>query len=240
MDITSTTDVDYYKFVVPSGMGGSLTVTVQSTGLSQLSPSLATYASNQTQIGTTVSSTSYGATLTTTLTVTAGQTYYVKVAGMTTNGPFATGKYALTLAFSGVASPVVSLPITTTLNAPLGRGRRRAGEPLARPHRSSQATTISSRPAAGALPVPEVWPPSSRVARSSARSTANAADRASSHLADHLDAAANDLGHLTPFLLAAGNFATPFAATSTQFSSAEGNLGQGGSDAEFSEKPTRN
>src|SRR5262249_24570950 len=43
LDITTTSDVDFYKFTAPSGGTGTLTVTVQSSGLSLLAPSLKVY-----------------------------------------------------------------------------------------------------------------------------------------------------------------------------------------------------
>jgi hypothetical protein len=115
-DITTTADVDYYKFTVPAGMGGSLQVKVQSSGLSLLTPTLKVYTSGQAQIGSTVTGTGYaGGTIQATVSVTAGATYYIAVDGKdaTANG---TGRYALSLVFPGGATPCVNPPSTQTEN----------------------------------------------------------------------------------------------------------------------------
>jgi hypothetical protein len=121
LDITSTTDTDFFTFTVPTGMNGTLTITAQSFGLSLLAPTLTVYNSSQTQLSTTSGAGQYGTTLSSTLTVSAGQTYFVRVAGADSTA-FGTGKYALTLAFAGVQSPSVPLPYTTTLNGTIGQG----------------------------------------------------------------------------------------------------------------------
>lgn len=124
LDITTTvasttaTDVDFYKFTVPTGLGGTLRVAVQSAGLSLLQPTLSLYNGSQQHLNTVSGLGQYGATLTQSLTVSGGQTYFLKVAGADTS-VFGSGRYALSLAFSGVNSPVVGLPNTTTWNAPI-------------------------------------------------------------------------------------------------------------------------
>jgi hypothetical protein len=115
-DITTTTDIDYYKFTVPTGMTGTMTVKVQSAGLSLLTPLFKVYNNSQVQIGSTAQGTGYvGSTLTGNFSVTAGQTYYIMVDGKdaTAHG---TGRYALTLTFTGVTSPTVPIPNTQVAN----------------------------------------------------------------------------------------------------------------------------
>jgi hypothetical protein len=115
-DITTTSDVDYYKFTVPAGMTGTLTAAVQSSGLSFLTPVLKIYKSNQSQLGPTVSGSGYsGSTIQGTASVTAGSAYYVVVSGKdtTANG---TGRYTLSLTFSGGTPPPVGLPNMQTPN----------------------------------------------------------------------------------------------------------------------------
>jgi hypothetical protein len=65
----------------------------------------------------------YGTTLTLTVSgVTAGQVYYIKVAGADTS-PFGDGAYAMALYFGTNPAPVVSLPNTQTPNgSPLKAG----------------------------------------------------------------------------------------------------------------------
>src|SRR5438876_1042626 len=78
----ATSDVDYCKFTVPTGMTGNLSVAVQSSGLSLLDPTLKIFDSKQHQLGSTVSGSGYsGCTIQGTANVTAGSTYYVMVDG---------------------------------------------------------------------------------------------------------------------------------------------------------------
>jgi len=125
LDITTTSDVDYYTFTAPAGTTGTLKVTVQTAGLSLLRQSATLYASNETTVlGSASAGSSYdGTTQTITITgVTAGQRYYLKVDGAD-NTAFGTGKYALTLNFGSGASPTVPLPNTQTANgSPLQGG----------------------------------------------------------------------------------------------------------------------
>ncbi len=117
MDITTTSDLDYYTFTAPSGSSSNMTVTVQSSGLSLLSPKVTVYASNQvTVLGSANGSGQYGATLLVPVSgISAGQQFYVKVQGAdtTANG---TGKYALTLNLGTGSAPTVTLPNTQTAN----------------------------------------------------------------------------------------------------------------------------
>ena len=46
LDITTTSDVDYYTFTAPAGAAGTMTVQVQSQGLSLLSPKVTVYAAD--------------------------------------------------------------------------------------------------------------------------------------------------------------------------------------------------
>jgi hypothetical protein len=123
LDVTKSTEADYYTFTAPTNTTGTLTINVQSSGLSLLSPKLTVYAADQTTVlGTAGSAGTYqGATLALTLrNVTAGEQFYVKVAGAETGTgawqSFNTGAYALTLNFGRGSSPTVPLPNTQTLN----------------------------------------------------------------------------------------------------------------------------
>jgi hypothetical protein len=131
LDVTATSDLDYYTFIVPAGTTGTMTIKVQSSGLSLLAPTLTVYNASQSQIGFASGAGQYGTTLTVMVTgVSADQQFYVKVAGADTSA-FGTGRYALTLNFGDGASPTVPLPDTQTPNGnplqsgggiPLGRG----------------------------------------------------------------------------------------------------------------------
>src|SRR5262249_55727359 len=134
LDLTTATDVDCYTFAAPAGTGETLTLGVQSSGLSLLSPKVEGYAADQTTLlGSAAGGGVYqGSTLSVTIAgVTAGQHYYVKVSGAETRTgswqAFNTGQYALTLNFGTGPSPSVPLPNTSTPNGnpPSGGG----GEP---------------------------------------------------------------------------------------------------------------
>jgi hypothetical protein len=128
-DIVTTADVDYYKFTAPAGSAATMTVSVQSAGLSLLSPMVTVYAANQTTVlGTANGRGQYGTTLTLGgIAVTPGSTYYVKVQGADTT-VFSTGAYALTLNLGTGPNPTVPLPNTQTANGnPLQSG---GGQPM--------------------------------------------------------------------------------------------------------------
>ena len=131
LDITTQSDVDYYKFAAPTGTASTLQVVVQSQGLSLLMPAVTVYAADQTTVLGSAADTGYvGSTLKVTVNnVTAGQVFYVKVTGNEASA-FGTGKYGLTLNFSTGANPTVPLPNTQTANGnPIHGGGGIAIEP---------------------------------------------------------------------------------------------------------------
>src|SRR5205823_10970881 len=67
LDLTTTSDIDYYKFTAPSNSSTSMTVKVQSSGLSLLAPSLKVYNSSNTLLGSVTGSGNFGSALTTTV-----------------------------------------------------------------------------------------------------------------------------------------------------------------------------
>ena len=116
LDLTTTSDSDYFKFTIPSGTSGTLNVKVQSAGLSLLAPKVYLYNAFYMQKGFANGTGLYGTTLSISLTnVVAGQVYYVRVGGADTS-VFGTGKYALTLNAGTGADPTVPLPNTQTAN----------------------------------------------------------------------------------------------------------------------------
>jgi hypothetical protein len=124
-DITTTSDVDYFKVTAPAGTLGTVTVGVQSGGLSLLAPKVTVYAADQTTVlGSASGAGQYGASLTVNLLnkVSAGQVMYVKVQGADATA-LGTGAYALRLSFGALALPSVPLPTTQLLNGnPLSGG----------------------------------------------------------------------------------------------------------------------
>jgi hypothetical protein len=116
LDITTTSDVDYYTFTAPTGTSKTMKVQVQSKGLSLLSPSVTVYSSTGSTLGSASGLNQYGTTLTVSVSnVSAGQKFYVKVQGAD-NTAFSTGAYALALNFGTGTTPVVASPNTLTLN----------------------------------------------------------------------------------------------------------------------------
>jgi hypothetical protein len=122
LDITTTADRDYYSFTAPGGGSGSLALTVQSTGLSLLAPSVRVYNSALKQIASVTGNGYLGSTLSLNVSVTAGQMYYIRVAGAN-NSAFGAGAYGMTLNFGTGSSPTLSPPDTQTANGdPLNGG----------------------------------------------------------------------------------------------------------------------
>jgi hypothetical protein len=124
LDITTTSEVDYYTFTTPSGTGNTFTVNVQSSGLSLLSPKVTVYAADQTTVLATVSGLNQdGTTLTATIKNSGtNQRYYVMVQGADTTA-FSSGKYALSLNFGGGATPVAPSAVMPIANGnPLSGG----------------------------------------------------------------------------------------------------------------------
>jgi hypothetical protein len=138
LDITTTNQLEYFKFTAPSNSSGTMTIAAQSTGLSLLTPKLLVYNSSQTLLGSasapafsmTSSTMEDGATLKVTVSgVTPGATYYVAVRGVDTTA-FSTGAYALTLNLGTGPNPTVPLPNTQVLDgSPLQAGGGSAQTP---------------------------------------------------------------------------------------------------------------
>jgi hypothetical protein len=117
LDITTAGQAEYFTFKAPALGTGPMDVTVQSSGLSLLSPKVTLYAANQTTVlGSASGVGKYGTTLTLAhIAVTPGATYFVKVQGADTS-VFGTGRYALTVNLGPGADPTVLLPNTQALN----------------------------------------------------------------------------------------------------------------------------
>ncbi len=122
LDITATSDVDWYKATAPADGSGTLTVTLRSSGLSLLAPSLRIYSSSGSLLATISNTGTTGSTLTRTINVTPGATYYVRAAAATSS-VFGVGAYGLALNFGAGATPEIPLPNTQVLNGdPLNGG----------------------------------------------------------------------------------------------------------------------
>jgi hypothetical protein len=116
LDITDPGQAEYYRFLAPYGTSSQMTVTVQSAGLSLLSPFVLLYnaygqpiaaASGFGHDGTTVSVTVQG--------VVPTQLFWLRVSGAD-GSPFGTGRYALIINFGSGPSPTVAPANTATPN----------------------------------------------------------------------------------------------------------------------------
>lgn len=125
LDLTTSTDLDYFKFVVPAGSSTTLNATVVSQGLSLLNPKIEILNSAGTVKATaTAAATDYGTTVTATFSgIAAGQTYYAKVSSANSIAAFKTGRYALVLNMGTGPDPAVTYPNTQLANGdPLTSG----------------------------------------------------------------------------------------------------------------------
>jgi hypothetical protein len=146
LNIVSTNDKHFFSFVAPANSASTMVVSVQSTGLSLLAPSLTVFDANQNQLGGASSSTTEtGATLSVTIyNVVPGATYYVEVAPATST-VFGTGAYALTLNLGTGPNPTVTPPNTQTANGnPLQGGGGSPIEPTADSAQVDVADPVSS------------------------------------------------------------------------------------------------
>jgi hypothetical protein len=126
IDITTIGMNEYFKFIAPTG-SSTLHLSIQSSGLSLLSPRVWVYNSSQTQVAYLSGANTYGATLNVTVTgLIAGRIYYIKVNGSESTA-LGTGLYALSLSTGSNAVPTVTLPNTLTPNGdPISSGNSEA------------------------------------------------------------------------------------------------------------------
>jgi Matrixin len=110
LDITTTGDSEWFYVNVPSSTTGTMTVTVQSSNLSSLSPSLAVYSSSLSLVGQASAPSSLGATVSVSTSVVAGQGYYFKV--LAAGGPGPIGGYGLLVNFGNQSQSPIPPPNT--------------------------------------------------------------------------------------------------------------------------------
>lgn len=131
-DLTTSNDVDFYSVLAPLGTataGGTMKVTVQSQGLSQLSANLTVYAADMiTVLGSASGAGQFGSTLSVNLNnVSDLQPFFIKVQGgearMGSWQSFNVGAYGMSLSFNGGPGPAITPPVTTLANGnPLSSG----------------------------------------------------------------------------------------------------------------------
>ena len=124
LDIANLGQSEYFSVDAPAGTNGPMQVSVQSQGLSLLSPKVTVYAADMlTVVGSANGLGQDGTTLNVTIpNAVAGQRYYIQVQGAD-NTVFSTGDYALGLSFNGTTPPTEASPIISYLNGtPLHSG----------------------------------------------------------------------------------------------------------------------
>lgn len=153
LDLSTSTDIDWYKFTAPAGSATTLKATVRSLGFSQMDPKLEIYGPTV-KVLKSVNAGTYGATLTATATIAAGSVYYVKVFSADAIAAFKTGKYALTLNMGTGPDPTIPLPNTTVSNgSPISSG---GGIALVDGVESRVNTTTAGNQALSSLAQPSV------------------------------------------------------------------------------------
>jgi hypothetical protein len=117
LDNTLATQSEYYAVTVPATNSGQMVVTEQSSNLSSLAPGLYVFNSSLQSVGQATAPTTYGATVTVTVPVTAGQKYYIKVASVA--GTYGrVGAYGLELNFGTASQPPIAPPNTLVTQQP--------------------------------------------------------------------------------------------------------------------------
>ncbi|MFI5460280.1 MAG: matrixin family metalloprotease [Isosphaerales bacterium] len=116
LDITTSGDSEWFYVNVPSTTNGTMTVTVQSSNLSSLSPKLVVYNSSLSLVGQASAVNSMGATISVTASVLSGQGYYFKV--LAAGGPGPIGGYGLLANFGSQTQSPIAPPNTVVAQQP--------------------------------------------------------------------------------------------------------------------------
>ena len=116
LDITTGGDTEWFYVNVPTSTTGTMSVTVQSSNLSSLSPKLQVFNSSLSSMGVASAPNSMGATITVSLSVQPGQGYYFKV--LAAGGPGAIGGYGLLVNFGSQSQPPIPPPNTVVAQQP--------------------------------------------------------------------------------------------------------------------------
>jgi len=117
LDVTTPGDSEWFYVNVPSTTNGKMTVTVQSSNLSSLSPDLQVYNSSLSLVGQAAAPNSMGATISVTdSSVSTGQGYYIKVLAATGYGGI--GGYGLLVNFGSQSQSPIAPPNTVVAEQP--------------------------------------------------------------------------------------------------------------------------
>jgi hypothetical protein len=116
-DISTNKDVDFFSFRAPSGYTGSVTIRLQSTGISLLTPHLSLVDAKGNVLSDTSAASDFGDTVTLRIPKSdPNATYYLKVQGATSD-IFGIGSYGLAVTFDA-ASKVTSSSLDAVLRGP--------------------------------------------------------------------------------------------------------------------------
>jgi hypothetical protein len=110
LDNTTAAQSEWYAVTVPATNDGLMAVTVQSSNLSSFAPTLNVYNSSLSLVASLSEPTTYGATLPVTLSVAAGQKYYIKVFSSGSYGRV--GSYGLEVNFGTQSQSPIAPPNT--------------------------------------------------------------------------------------------------------------------------------
>src|SRR3954469_7665268 len=108
-DITTSSDLDYYRLKVPDTYTGSVTIDVRSSGVSLLTPRLQVYNKSQQLLQDITSTSKRGHTLSYTIpNASPNDIYYIGVSASTSD-EFGRGGYAVKTTFNGVPQANLSI-----------------------------------------------------------------------------------------------------------------------------------
>jgi hypothetical protein len=100
-DISTPSQVEYFKFVTPGGLSGfsGFTAQVKTSGISLLTPSLTVYDASGHTVASSFSTDPLHGDVTVQVSGHASSTYYVKVTGSAGSGVFGVGSYQLNVGY---------------------------------------------------------------------------------------------------------------------------------------------
>jgi Matrixin len=116
LDITTAGDTEWFYVNVPTTSTGTMSVSVQSSNLSSLSPKLQVYSSQLSLVGQAGTVGSLGATVSVSTSVQPGQGYYFKV--LAAGGPGPIGDYGLLVNFGSKPQAPIPPPNTVVAQQP--------------------------------------------------------------------------------------------------------------------------
>jgi hypothetical protein len=118
LDLTVPGQAEWFSVTVPSSTTGKMTVTVQSSNLSSLEPGLMIYNQFAHLLAQTSAATPGGATISLTMSVQAGQKYYIKDVAAVSGTAGTVGAYGLLVNFGNQTQSPIPPPNTVVPQQP--------------------------------------------------------------------------------------------------------------------------